>query len=79
MSKTVTLRINDQVYQMIKTAAAGQRRNLSNFIEFATLQYLASSTYVEDEEMKQILADSELVSNLKNGMQDVKSGDYTIV
>jgi len=32
--KTVTMRVDDSVYDMIKLAAEGQRRNLSNFIEF---------------------------------------------
>ncbi|GJM40244.1 MAG: hypothetical protein DHS20C20_05260 [Ardenticatenaceae bacterium] len=79
MSKTITLRVNDDVYQMIKTAADGQRRNLSNFIEFATLQYLTSSTYVDDAEMELILNDAELVANLRQGLEDIKKGDYTIV
>ena len=79
MSKTVTLRMDEQVYQMIKVAAAGQRRNLSNFIEFAPLQYLASSISVDDEEMQQILKDAELVSNLRSGIKDVEAGDYSIV
>ena len=79
MSKTITLRVNDDVYQMIKTAADGQRRNLSNFIEFATLQYLTSATYVDDAEMELILNDSELVANLRQGLEDIKKGDYTIV
>ena len=79
MSKTITLRVNDDVYQMIKTAADGQRRNLSNFIEFATLQYLTSATYVDDVEMELILNDSELVANLRQGLEDSQKGDYTIV
>jgi len=79
MSKTVTLRIDDQVYQMIKLAAEGQRRNLSNFIEFATLQYLSSTAYVDDTEMNEILSDKQLVARLKNGLDDMKRGDYSIV
>ena len=79
MSKTITLRVDDDVYQMIKTAADGQRRNLSNFIEFATLQYLTSATYVDDADMELILNDAELVANLRQGLEDIKKGDYTVV
>ncbi len=79
MSKTITLRVNDDIYQMIKTAADGQRRNLSNFIEFATLQYLTSTAYVDDAEMELILNDAELLANLRQGLEDSKKGDYTIV
>jgi len=35
--KIVTMRVDDSIYDMIKLAADGQRRNLSNFIEFATM------------------------------------------
>lgn len=79
MAKTVTLRIADDVYQLLKTAANGQRRNLSNFIEYATLQYLTSTTYVDDKEMEDILNDSDVVSNLKSGLENVKKGEYKIV
>jgi len=77
--KTVTMRVDDRIYQMIKTAADGQRRNISNFIEYATLQYLTSSQYVSDTEMNEILNDKELVKNLEIGLKEAKNGDYTIV
>jgi len=77
--KTVTMRVDDSVYNMIKLAAEGQRRNLSNFIEFATIQYLTSSQFVEKDEMAEILEDKDLVKNLMNGLEDFKKGDYTIV
>ncbi|CUV66281.1 conserved hypothetical protein [Sulfurovum sp. enrichment culture clone C5] len=77
--KTVTMRVDDTIYQMIKLAADGQRRNISNFIEFATMQYLTSSQYVNDSEMNEILNDKELVKNLKLGLKEAKSGEYNIV
>ena len=73
------MRVDDSIYNMIKLAADGQRRNLSNFIEFATMQYLTSSQFVEKAEMNEILEDKELVNNLMNGLDDFKKGDYTIV
>jgi len=77
--KTITMRVDDRIYQIIKTAADGQRRNISNFIEYATLQYLTSSQYVSDTEMNEILNDKELVKNLEIGLKEAKNGDYTIV
>ena len=77
--KTVTMRVDDSIYNMIKLAAEGQKRNLSNFIEFATMQYLTSSQFVDSNEMQEILEDEELVQNLMNGLDDFKNGDYTIV
>lgn len=77
--KTLTMRVDDSIYEMIKLAADGQKRNIANFIEFATLQYLTSSQYVESDEMSEIFRDKELVGNLKNGFNDLKNGDYVIV
>ena len=77
--KTVTMRVDDSIYDMIKLAAKGQKRNLSNFIEFATIQYLTSSQFVEKDEMNEILEDKDLVENLMNGREDFKKGEYTIV
>ncbi len=73
------MRVDDSIYNIIKLAADGQRRNLSNFIEFATMQYLTSSQFVEQDEMREILEDKELVDNLMNGLEDFKKGDYTVV
>ncbi len=77
--KTVTMRVDDSIYQMIKQAADGQKRNLSNFIEFATLQYLSSAQFVDNDEMNEILEDKELFQNLKDGLDDMKKGNYTLV
>ena len=77
--KTVTMRVDDSVYKMIKLASDGQKRNISNFIEFATMQYLTSSQYIDDNEMKEILNDKQLVDNLEIGIKEAKNGDYMIV
>jgi uncharacterized protein (DUF1778 family) len=77
--KTVTMRIDDSIYEMIKTAANGQRRNMSNFIEYATLEYLSSTEYVSDKEMNEIRNDKQLINNLQKGIEESKNGDYTIV
>lgn len=77
--KTLTMRVDDSIYQIIKTAANGQKRNISNFIEFATLQYLTSVQYVDNNEMNEILNDKELVLNLQNGLKDLEAKDYKIV
>ncbi len=77
--KTLTMRVDDSIYQIIKTAADGQKRNISNFIEFATMQYLTSVQYVDSIEMNEILEDKELVQNLHDGLNDLKTGNFKIV
>lgn len=77
--KTVTMRVDDSIYNIIQLAAQGQKRNISNFIEFATMQYLTSAQYVDNSEMAEILNDASLVENLKQGLEDIKNNEFTIV
>jgi uncharacterized protein (DUF1778 family) len=79
MHKTITIRINDDVYEMFKKAAHGSRRTISNFLEYATLSFLSQDTYVSDHEMKEILKDNELIENLKQGEKEIKSRRFKIV
>jgi predicted transcriptional regulator len=79
MAKTITVRVDDEVYNKIKNAADSERRTISNFIEYATLSYVENSCFVADEEMKTILEDRELIDNLKKSVEDIKEGRYRIV
>lgn len=79
MSKTITLRIDENVYGLFKTAASAEKRTISNFIEYAALKYLTEESYVSDAEMQDILADQELLQSLKSAKEDVKKGKYKVV
>jgi hypothetical protein len=76
MGKTVTLRIDDSIYTTLKRAADGEMRTISNFIEYATLNYILASTTVDDAEMDEILLSE---SSLKRGLDDITKGRYKIV
>jgi hypothetical protein len=77
--KTLTMRVDDSTYNSIKSAANGQQRNISNFIEFATMQYLNSSNYIDDYEMEEIFSDKQLIKDLQIGKQQAENGEYSIV
>ncbi|QEN05351.1 CopG family transcriptional regulator [Thiospirochaeta perfilievii] len=79
MAKTVTMRIDDNTYNLIKNAATGERRSISNFIEYATMAYLAEESFISDKEMDEILNDKDLLVNLKNGNEEIESGKYRII
>jgi hypothetical protein len=79
MPKTITIRIDDDVYDIFKKAADGERRTISNFVEFATLTYITNEIHVTDQEMNEILSDASLVGDLKKGLKDIKSGNYRLV
>lgn len=79
MPKTITLRLDDKTYQMLKIAAKGSRRTISNFLEYAALSFLSQETYISDQEMEVILNDEELLKDITQSEKDIKSGKYKIV
>jgi len=76
MSKTITVRLDDTVYEMFKKAAEGQKRTISNYVEYATLNYTVNETTVDDAEMTEIMAYSD---ELQKGLSDIRAGRYTII
>lgn len=79
MGKTVTIRVDDDTYNLIKKAATGQKRSISNFIEFATLAYLTDDSFVSDDEMDEILSNEKLLKAFKSAETDVKNQRFRIV
>lgn len=71
MAKTITLRIDEAEYEIFKKAASGQKRSISNFIEFAALKYLLYSSTVSDSEMDEILLSED---SIKQGLKDIDEG-----
>jgi predicted transcriptional regulator len=76
MAKTITLRVDDGIYNTLKRAADGDRRTISNFIEYATINYIFNNNTVDDDEMKEIIF---FEKDLKKGIEDVKKGRYKII
>ena len=76
MAKTITLRVNDNIYNTLKRAADGDRRTISNFIEHATVNYILDNNVVDDIEMKEIMF---FEKDLKKGLEDTKKGRYKII
>ncbi|MBT3275488.1 MAG: CopG family transcriptional regulator [Spirochaetales bacterium] len=70
MPKTVTLRLDDKSYDIIKKHAQADNRPLSNYIETVTLKYIEEIDYVDDFEMENILNDEKLLRSLKKGSSD---------
>lgn len=77
MSKTITIRIDDETYDLFKKAATGERRTISNFIEYAAINYLTTENYVSDSEMNEI--NNKFSKDLKKGLKDIEKGNYHVV
>jgi len=73
MSKTVTLRLDDAVYERFKHLAEDDNRPLSNFIETAALRFIEEHAFVDEYEMAEIKGNDSLNRSLKRGLRDVKA------
>ncbi len=72
MSKTVTLRIERNLYEKIKEHANSENRTLSNFIETATVKYIEQIELVDKYEMEEIVNNADLLERLQKGNIDAK-------
>ncbi len=73
MSKTVTLRLNENIYNMFRNLATSENRTLSNFIETSVLRSIEQSQFVDEFEMTEIRNNKELNASLKQGIKDIKA------
>ena len=70
MSKTVTLRLSEDVYKVFLEAARAENRSISNLIETAALHKVRELQFVDDAEMAEILSDENLVIRIKRGSKE---------
>ncbi|MDP6629545.1 MAG: CopG family transcriptional regulator [Kiritimatiellia bacterium] len=73
MSQTVTLRLDDTVYQRFKGLALHDNRPLSNFIQTAALRFVEEHELVDEFEMSEIKDNASLNRSLKSGLRDAKA------
>ena len=74
MSKTVTLRLGDEVYSLFLKAAKAENRSLSNLIETATVNRIREQEFVDDAEMSEILSNDNLLKRLKKCAREASLG-----
>jgi hypothetical protein len=79
MSKTVTLRLKEDVYAKFWTHAKGDNRSLSNFIETSALRYINEHEFVDEYEMAEIKSNTSLQASLKRAHKDAKARKGRIV
>ena len=72
MSKTVTLRLKDDVYNAFMEAALAENRPLSNLIETAAISKIREQQFVDDAELAEIHADSQLLKRIKQGAREAR-------
>jgi predicted transcriptional regulator len=73
MSKTVTLRLDEEVYEKFKRLAELDNRPLSNFIETAVLRHIEEEELVDEFEMAEIRGNADLNRSLERGRRDARA------
>ena len=73
MSKTITIRLDDDKYELFKKFAEMDNRAISNFIETATSRYIEQLSYPDEFEMTEINSNEDLQESLRRGRDDVKN------
>ena len=79
MTKTITLRLDEEVYAELREAATAERRPLSNLIETAALARVREGQFVDDAEMAEILENDGLLRRLKAGSRQARRRKGTFV
>jgi len=74
MTKTITLRLNEERYLRFRQLAEEDNRPLSNFIETAVLRYIEDQGYVDEFEMSEIRENVDLNESLTRGIRDAEAG-----
>jgi uncharacterized protein (DUF1778 family) len=72
MAKVITLRLSEEDYKKIQSAAKIENRPISNYITTKVLNEIEESLYVDPIEMAQINSDEELLKKLKSGHKDAE-------
>ena len=79
MTKTITLRLDEDVYEELREAATAERRPLSNLIETAALARVREAQFVDDAEMAEILDNDDLRRRLRTGSRQARKRQGTVV
>ncbi len=73
MSKTITLRVKDEIYNIFLETAKAENRSISNLIETAALTKIREQQFVDDVEMAEILSNQDLLRRIKEGSNEAKT------
>ncbi|MCX7003922.1 MAG: CopG family transcriptional regulator [bacterium] len=72
MSKTITVRLDEPVYEAVKTVAHRENRAMANFIETAVLRFVQEHEVMDEFEMVEIRGNVGLNRSLQRGLLDAK-------
>ena len=72
MPKTITLRLDDDTYQLFREAAKAEKRSIASMVERAALSRIRELQFIDDYEMENLLANENLLRRLRSGSGDAR-------
>ena len=79
MTKTITLRLQENKYQRFEQLAECDNRSISNFIVNAALRFIEEEEYLYDFENDEILSNKELMGSIQRGYEESIEGKGKLV
>ena len=76
MTKTITLRLQENNYQRFKQLAECDNRLISNFTEDATFRFMEEKKYLVNFENDEILSNKELMGSIQRGYEESIQGQF---
>ncbi len=76
MSRIIKIELDDKNFDLLSFAATSEKKELSEYIEYAALKFALNDVFVSDEEMVEI---EEIFPGLDESLNDVKEGNFKIV
>ena len=74
VTKTVTMRLPEDIYEKISFLAKEDNRPISNYIETIARRYIEHESIMDEFEMKEILENKPLMERLKKAHESTKKG-----
>ena len=70
MTKTITLKLQENKYQRFKQLAECDNRSISNFIKNAVLGIIEEEEYLDDFQNDEILSNKDLMGSIQRGYKE---------
>ena len=79
MTKTITLRLQEDKFLRFKQLAEYDNRSISNFIENVVLRFIEEDEYMDDFENDEILSNKDLMGSIQRGCEESVDGKGKLV
>ncbi|MCX6580776.1 MAG: CopG family transcriptional regulator [Candidatus Aminicenantes bacterium] len=79
MSKTISLSLDDMLYEKFMVYARMDNRSLSNFFKTAAAHYIADKIMMDDFEMEEIRNNIDLRERIRAGSQNAANREGRFV